>query len=100
MTTKTDSKIKFVPVNEAGFSEKRKKDLAKLREAMQHFNTLKNEWNAALIADNRKSGNIPSGHTLRISHVSPWGVVGVAVALVPENEPKAKKASTGGMDLS
>lgn len=99
MTTKTDSKLKWISVNEAAFSEKRAKQLAKLREAITTANTLKAEWNAAFIADARKGDQIPAGQTFRIGHVTPWGKFAVSIALVPEKAEKAEKPNTSGFTL-
>ena len=99
MTT-TKTAVKWIPINEASFNEKRVKMLAKVRDAMTTANTLKAEWNALLITDARKQGKIPDGHTFRISHQTPWGQYAVAVALVPEKGAKTAKTTTGGMDLS
>lgn len=68
MTTKTDTKAIWTPVDTESMGEKLGKMLSTYKAAQKAANEARDAFNTAFIAAAKKAGKVPDGHTLLISH--------------------------------
>jgi hypothetical protein len=88
MTTKTETKAIWTPVDTESMGEKLRKSLEAYKAAQKVANAARDDFNTAFIAAAKKAGKVPDGHTLLISHK--FGQT--SVSLVKDDQ----KASKGG----
>lgn len=89
MTTKTDTKAIWTPVDTESMGEKLGKMLNTYKAAQKVANEARDAFNTAFIAAATKAGKIPDGHTLLISHK--FGQTSVSLV---KADQKASKGSS------